>query len=279
MTTDAAAARRLESESLKLLTEQVYSLTGYDFRDYALEALRPKVLEVARAEGLDGPDALREKVLADPAALGRTVEALAWRPSSLFRTPEFFDTLRRFVFPLLKTYPSVRIWHAGCGTGEESYSLAIALREEGLLPRCRVYATDLSGAAIRAAKAGAYPLDALRGAAQAYAAAGGTGSLSDYYRVDGPLASLDPTLRERLVFSEHSLAADASFNEFHLIVCRDLIPQFNRALQERVYKLIDESLCPFGLLALGRKNTLRAHPLGLRLEAVPGADTLYRKVR
>jgi chemotaxis protein methyltransferase CheR len=279
MTTDAAADRRRESEELKLLAEQVYSLTGYDFRDFKQEVLRPRLQELTRAEGLDCLEALRERLLRDPAALGRAVESLARRPSSLFRDPEFFASLREHVVPLLRTYPSIRAWVAGCGTGEEAYSLAILLAEEGLLPRSRVYATDLSPSCIRAARSGAYPLGDLRGAAEAHQDCGGRTLLSDHYRVEGPLAVFRPALKERIVFSEHSLATDASFNEFHLIVSRDVIVQFNRGLQDRVFRLIDESLCSLGVLGLGKQHTLAAHPLGLKLERIIGAETLFRKVR
>lgn len=279
MSTDAAAARRQESESLKLLTEQVYSLTGYDFRDFTLDTIRPRLLELTRAEGLSCVDALRERVLAEPALLSRAVETLSHRASTLFRGPEFFAALRQSVIPILRTYPTVRIWHAGCGTGEETYSLAILLQEEGLLPRCRIYATDLSPSGIRAAKTAAFPLETLRGASGAYSRAGGRGRLSDHYRVEGPLALFSPILRERVVFSEHSLATDASFNEFQLIVVRDVIFHFNKNLQDRVFRLIDDSLSPLGVLGLGKQHTLASHPLSLKLEPMAGSDTLFRKVR
>jgi chemotaxis protein methyltransferase CheR len=280
MTTQAGLPdRRQEAEAVRLLAEQVYSLTGYDFRDYALDALRPRLQELARAEGVESADALRERLLSDPAALGRAVEALAWRPSTLFRDPDFFAALRREVIPLLKTYPTVRIWNAGCGTGEEAYSLAIVLQEEGLLERCRLYGTDLSAAAVRAAKTGSYPLGTLRGAAEAHAAAGGKAPLSAHYTVQGPLAVFSEALRQRVFFSEHSLASDASFNEFHLVVSRDVTPQFNRSLQERCFRLFDESLCPLGILALGRNHVLGAHGLAMRFAPVPDAPNIYRKVR
>lgn len=271
--------RREETEAVRLLTEQVYSLTGYDFRDYALEGLRPKLQELARAECGGSVDALREKLLSDPAALGRAVEALAFRQSGLFRDPAFFAALRRFVVPLLKTYPTIRIWNAGCGTGEEAYSLAVMLRDEGLLGRCRIYATDLGSGAIRSAKAGAYPLEALRGASAAYALSGGSGPLSAHYSVQGPLAVFAEEIRHRVFFSEHSLASDASFNEFHLVVTRDVLTRFNRSLQERVFRLIEESLCPLGILALGQRHTLNAHGLAARFAPVPDAPNIYRKVR
>jgi chemotaxis protein methyltransferase CheR len=279
MTTEAASERRKEAESLRLLTEQVYSLTGRDFRDYAIDWLRPRVGELARAEAADGCEALRERLLEDPAALARVVEALSYRASGVFQDPPFFAALRSSVVPLLRTYPSVRIWDLGCGTGEETYSLAILLQEEGLLARTRVYATDLPSAALRAAKTGAYPLEVLRGAALAHERSGGRGPLGDHYRVEGPLAVFNESLRERIVFSEHSIASDASFNEFHLVVCRGLLPALNRALQERLLKLVDDSLCPLGLLALGRRHTLTAIPMGQRFAPLPGADCFYRKVR
>lgn len=278
MSVDAVRERRQEAEAARLLVEQVFALTGYDFRDFTGEFLRRRLSEIARAEGADGLTALRERVIEDPVALGRLVEALAARTASMFRDPAFFAALRKVAVPMLRTYPSVRVWHLGCGTGQETYSLAILLREEDLLKRCRIYATDLSPSAIRCAKLGAYPLSDLRGAAEAYREAGGARRLSDHYAVQGPLAALDAELRARVVFSEHSLASDSSFNEFHLVICRDVTPHFNRALQDRVFRLIEDSLCPLGLLALGRRHNFTGNDASLRFRPLEDAPFLYKKV-
>jgi len=276
MTAQAAEGRAQDLESLRLLLEQVYGLTGYDFRDYAVPAIRRRVTEALAAEGCATIDELREQSLAEPRVLERLIDHLAMRNGEFFRDPALFGALIRDAVPLLRTYPSVRVWHVGCGSGEESYSLAVVLREGGLLERSRIYATDLSSASLRQARDGAYPIASLNGAADRYTEAGGRGRLSDYFTVNGPLVHLSRQLKDRIVFMEHSLATDGSLNEFHLVVCRDLIPQFNRALQQRVYGLIDASLCPLGLLALGRQHTLRSSPLGLKLRPLGESGCLYR---
>jgi chemotaxis protein methyltransferase CheR len=275
--TDAVVERRREAESIRLLVEQVYSLTGYDFRDYALDGVRRRLLQAAQAAGDDSIEALRLRTLDEPDALRSLVACLASRAMSFFRGPDTFLALRRLAVPILRTYPSIRIWHAGCGSGEEAYSLAILLKEEGLLHRARIYATDIAGDALKTAKAGAYPLESLRGASQAYEKAGGVDRLGRYYVVQGSLAEIVPELRQRVMFCEHSLVSDASFNEFHLIVTRDVIRQFNRPLQERVFRLIDDSLCPFGMLALGKQHTLAAHALGLKLHPLDAEACLFRR--
>lgn len=276
MTPQAAEGRAQDLESLKLLLEQVYGLTGYDFRDYAAAHVRRRVADALAAEELSTIDQLRDRSLSDPRALERLVDRLAVRGGEFFRDPSLFAALRSDAVPLLRTYPSVRVWHVGCGSGEESYSLAVVLRESGLLERSRVYATDLPSSSLRQAREGAYPLASLSGAADRYREAGGAGRLCDYFTVDGPLVKLSRQLKDRVVFMDHSLATDGSLNEFHLVVCRDLIPQLNRALQQRVYGLIDASLCPLGILALGRQHTLRSSPLGLKLRPLGESGCLYR---
>ena len=276
MSPQAAEGRAQHLESLRLLLEQVYGLTGYDFRDYALAAVGRRIAEFMRGESLVTMEALRDLTLSDPKALARLIDVLASRSSQLFRDPDFFAALVRDAAPLLRTYPSIKVWHVGCGTGEETYSLAIALRDGELLERSLIYATDLSASALRQAREGSYPVGALAGAAERFAEAGLRGRLADHCAIDGPLVTFSKTLKERMVFMEHSLATDGSLNEFHLVVCRDLIPQFNRTLQERVYGLIDASLCPLGILALGRQHTLGSSPLGLTLRPLGESGCLYR---
>ncbi len=276
MRSQAAVGRAEDLEDLRLLLEQVYGLTGYDFRDYAVPPLRRRVLDVVDGERLASIADLRDRSLSEPRVLERLIESLAARPSDFFRDPGFFVSLRQDAVPLLRTYPSVKVWHIGCGTGEESYSLAIVFKEAGLLDRALIYATDLSAAALRQSRDGAYPVAALSGAADRYREAGGAGRLSDHFSTQGPLVQFSKDLKSRLVFMEHSLATDGSLNEFHLVVCRDLIPQFNRTLQQRVYGLIDASLCPLGLVALGRQHTVRSSPLGLKLRPLGESGCLYR---
>lgn len=276
MSPQAAEGRSQHLENLRLLLEQVYGLTGYDFRDYSLAVVARRVSDFMRGESLVSMAALRDLTLSDPRALGRLIDTLAARSSQLFRDPDFFAALVRDAAPLLRTYPSIKVWNVGCGTGEETYSLAIALRQCELLERSLIYATELAPSALRQAREGSYPVGALAGAAERFAEAGLRGRLNEHCTIDGPLVTFSKTLKNRIVFMEHSLATDGSLNEFHLVVCRDLIPQFNRALQERVYGLIDASLCPLGILALGRQHTLGSAPLGLKLRPLGDSGCLYR---
>ncbi|MBV8601847.1 MAG: protein-glutamate O-methyltransferase CheR, partial [Candidatus Eremiobacteraeota bacterium] len=199
---------------LQLLLEAIFRFSGYDFREYAPAFVKRRVAERMRAEGTKTISALQDLILHDSAALDRLVFGFSVTPSELFGDPIFFAELRRTVVPMLRTFPVVRVWDVGCGTGEEAYSLAITLREEGLLRRARVYATDVSTTAIALAKTGRFPEDSYDGAFRRYREAGGVGSLDDYLHVNGEPPSLDRSLRENLVFSTHNLVSDGSFNEF-----------------------------------------------------------------
>jgi chemotaxis protein methyltransferase CheR len=206
--------------------------------------------------------------------LGLTVHTTA-----MFRDPGFYSELRRNVLPRLGTYPFLRIWVAGCSTGEEVYSLAILLEEEGLAARSRVYATDLSEAVLERAKRGIYPLAALKDYTENYIQAGGRRSLSEYYTADDDHAVFRPALRERIVFAAHNLATDSSFNEFQLILCRNVMIYFKKPLQDRVHQLLYESLGRLGVLALGRSETMQATPFEPSYQELNGAERIYQKVR
>lgn len=196
--------------------------------------------------------------------------------TAMFRDPSFYLALRHKVVPLLRTYPFTRIWHAGCSTGEEVYSLAILLGEEDLLQRTRIYATDINEVVLQRARAGIFPLERMQEYTQNYLSAGGKRSFSEYYtaRYDGAL--FDPALLERVVFSQHNLVTDRSFAEFHVILCRNVLIYFDRDLQRRVLGLFHESLVPFGILGLGRQETLRFSRYEDRYEELNAAEKLYR---
>jgi chemotaxis protein methyltransferase CheR len=273
------ATRAEETADLRLLLEQVHALSGYDFRDYAVEGMHARVVERMAAESVPTIDALRTKVVGDEAARGRLIEALAARPATIFRAPEFMAAFRRHIVPALRTYPTVRLWHAGCGGGGETFALAVLLREEGLLPRCLIYGTDVSPAAVRAAKEGRFPLEMVQAGERGYAASGGAGRLSDHLGLDGAGFRFHDELRERITFFEHGFATDASFNEFNVIVSRYALCQLSRTLLGRVYRLFDQSLCALGFLAGARPEALAQSPLGLKLETLDKENGLYRKVR
>jgi chemotaxis protein methyltransferase CheR len=268
----------LQDLEIRLLLQGVYERYGYDFRDYQLASQRRRVVQCLRDEGLATVSALQDRVLHDRAALERLVASLSVSVTGLFRHPGFYRAFRERAVPLLRTYPVVRLWHAGCATGEEVYSMAILLLEEGLYDRVQIYATDVNAAVLRRATTGVVPLATLREGASSYTLAGGRASLSRYYQVNGEQVCFDAALRRNVVFAEHNLVTDRSFNEFNVIICRNVLIYFNRALQERVHALLYGSLGRRGFLGLGSRETIRFTPYEDRYEVVDWADRLYRKI-
>ncbi|HEY7511565.1 MAG TPA: CheR family methyltransferase [Vicinamibacteria bacterium] len=273
-----SAADRLQELEIRLLLQGVYERYGYDFRDYAAPSRRRRIRQCLRDENLPTISALQARVLHDPAALERLVSAFSVSVTSLFRHPRFYRAFRERAVPMLRTYPVVRLWHAGCATGEEVYSMAILLHEEGLLERSRIYATDMNAAALRQAGTGTVAAGTLREGAASYALAGGRARLSDYYAARGGRATFDPALRRNVVFAEHNLVTDRSFNEFNVVICRNVLIYFNRPLQERVHSLLYQSLGRRGFLGLGDRETIRFTPFEDRYEVMDWDDRLYRKV-
>ena len=232
-----------------------------------------------REEQVTTISGLQEKLLHVPAAMDRFLLTVSINVTSLFRDPEFFLTLRTKVLPILGTYPFLRIWHAGCSTGEEVYSLAILLQEEGLYDRCRIYATDMNALVLKQARAGIFPVSTLQQGAANYARSGGVKSLSEYYTsLDGE-AIFRASPRENILFSQHNLALEGSFNEFHLILCRNVMIYFTKPLQQRVHQLLYESLSMFGILGIGSKETLQFTPHEKDYEQLGVGSKLYRRIR
>jgi chemotaxis protein methyltransferase CheR len=258
--------------------EAVWRRYGYDFRGYSPTHVRRRLGHLMREERAATLSGLQERLLHDPACMQRLLSSLSVNVTSMFRNPEFFRSLRREVLPLLRTYPSVRIWHAGCATGEEVYSMAILLEEEGLTERCRLYATDMSDDALATAKEGTYPLSTMQAHTSAYQASGGHGPFSRFYSARGATATFAPRLRKNVLFARHNLATDGSFNEFHLVICRNVLIYFGRTLQDRAHKLLYDSLQRLGILALGSKETIRFTPYESRYETFAEQGRLYRKV-
>ena len=269
----------LEEIELELLLEGIYRRYGFDFREYAPASLRRRVRRRMHGEDAGSISALQELVLHDPAVMERLLLDLSINVTAMFRDPSFFLSLRENVVPLLRTYPFARIWVAGCSSGEEVYSLAILLDEEGLAERVRIYATDINEAVLEQARLGVFPLDKMREYTQNYIRAGGTQAFSEYYvaRYDG--AQFSRSLVENVVFAQHNLASDAAFNEFHVIVCRNVMIYFDKSLQEHVHRLFHESLARLGVLALGQKETIRFSPHEESYEVLDADEKLYRKVR
>jgi chemotaxis protein methyltransferase CheR len=268
----------VEDIELDLLLEGTFRQYGFDFRNYALSSLRRRVRHFMRDEHIETISLLQNRILHDRLSVERFLYSLSVNVSAMFRDPHFYRTFRKEVVPLLKTYPFVRIWLAGVSMGEEVYSLAILLREEGIHDRCRIYATDINDAVLKKAKEGIYPLDLMQSYTNNYIKAGGTQAFSDYYTAAYDHAILKSSLRENVVFAQHNLATDSSFNEFHVILCRNVMIYFNTQLQAHVHHLLHESLVMFGVLGLGAKETLRFSQHEHSYEEIDHQSRLYRRI-
>jgi chemotaxis protein methyltransferase CheR len=278
-TIDLAQAKGdVETIEMQLLLEGIYRHYGFDFRGYAPGSLKRRLWRRAYAEKVESLSALQAKVLHDPAVMERLLQDLSINVTSMFRDPSFYVALREKVVPLMRTYPFVRIWNAGCSTGEETYSLSILLHEQGLGERVRIYATDINETVLETAKEGAFPLDRMRDYTENYLRAGGSEEFSTYYSADGEVARFDPALRDRVVFAQHNLVSDGAFNSFHLIICRNVMIYFGRSLQDQVHELFYESLENFGVIALGHKESVKFSPHEDAYEVVDTEERLYRKV-
>jgi chemotaxis protein methyltransferase CheR len=270
----------LDQEALEVraLIDALYEHAGADFRAYAYSSLKRRILTRVAQEGTTTIAGLREIMLRDPACLQRLITSLTVHVTAMFRDPTFYRIFREEIVPALRTYSFLRFWVAGCSTGEEVYSLAILLQEEGLYTRCRIYATDLNDQVLAKAKQGIFPLAAMQEYTRNYQQAGGHHSFANYYSADSEFAIFRPGLRENIVFAVHNLVGDASFNEFHGIFCRNVMIYFNRDLQERVHRLFYESLLTYGYLGLGRSETIRFTPHASSYEEIGAREKLYRKV-
>ncbi|HEY0139446.1 MAG TPA: protein-glutamate O-methyltransferase CheR [Thermoanaerobaculia bacterium] len=276
---DAQDRVELESIEVQLLTEGIYRHYGFDFRDYSLPSLRRRIWKRVYAEGLHTISGLIEKVLHDPQSMERLLLDLSINTTAMFRDPTFYLQFRKKVVPMLRTYPFVRIWHAGCSTGEEVYSMAILLQEEGLYDRCRIYATDINEAVLQKAKSGIFPISTMQENTSNYIAGGGTGTFSDYYTARYDYAIFRPSLRENVVFAQHNLVTDASFNHFNVIFCRNVLIYFNNDLQDRVQQLFLQSMEMFGILGLGKKESIRYTTVQDNYDDIDTDEKLYRRVR
>ncbi|MGA7934895.1 MAG: protein-glutamate O-methyltransferase CheR [Kovacikia sp.] len=266
----------LEEVEIQLLLEGIYRLYGFDFRNYAPSSLKRRIRCIMEAEELTTISALQDRVLHDPDCMERFLLSLTVHVTAMFRDPDFFVAFRNQVVPVLATYPFIRIWHAGCSTGQEVYSMAILLQEEGLYHRCRIYATDMNELVLQKARSGIYPLELMQEYTQLYLKAGGKHSFSEYYTAAYDNVAFRASLRENIIFSQHNLAADNSFNEFNVILCRNVLIYFNPTLQKRVHQLFYDSLCPLGILCLGRQETLKLTPYESHYEEL--GNRIYRRL-
>ncbi|HEX2670180.1 MAG TPA: CheR family methyltransferase [Polyangiaceae bacterium] len=245
-----------EEIEIRLLLDAIYLRYHYDFRSYSAASIKRRLNAAKTQMNAETLSALQERVLHDPQVFTRLLQFLTVGVSDMFRDPSFFRVLREQIVPELRTYPSIRIWIAGCSTGEELYSFAIVLREEGLLERATLYATDINPEALRKAEQGLYPLERLQAFTENHQLSGAKCSLSEHYTAAYGSAAFDRSLRKNVVFSDHSLATDSVFAEVQLVSCRNVLIYFDRSLQDRALGLMKDSLCRRGFLGLGSKESL-----------------------
>jgi len=267
----------VEELELELLLDAIVRRWGYDFRDYSRPSMRRRVQRVLEREQLRTVSGLQGRILRSEEAMRRFIATISVSVSAMFRDPRFFAALREEVIPVLRTHPFVRVWVAGCATGEEVYSMAILLHEAGLSARARIYATDLSDELLERASRGVFPLKRMQEYTRNYLAAGGRADFSSYYRTDAEHAIIRHPLRQNVVFSQHNLVSDGSFNEFHLVLCRNVLIYFGEALRDRVYELLFSSMVRHGYLALGLKENLRHTRWNSRFDALDEELSLYRR--
>jgi chemotaxis protein methyltransferase CheR len=255
--TPVGDSRSVESLEVELLLAGIAHQYGYDFSNYARTSLTRRLRRAVKEEGVSTISALQERVLHDPVAMSRVIESISVHTTNMFRDADVHRAIRLQVVPILKTYPFVRIWHAGCSSGEEVYSLAILLQEEGIYDRCRIYATDISDLILDRAKRGVFPLRAMREYTTNYQSSGGLRDFSSYYSADAENVVFRQSLRRNMIFSQHNLVCDAAFNEFQLILCRNVVIYFDQVLRSRVHELMHSSLAKLGLLVLGKRESIR----------------------
>lgn len=267
----------LEQIEITLLLEAIYRRYGYDFRDYNYRSIRRRVLYRMGLLNIATVSALQEMVLRQTKVFEALVSDFTISVTEMFRDAVFFKALREQVLPALRSYPLIRIWHAGCSTGEEVYSMAILLQEEDLYEQSRIYATDINPQSLEKANNGIFSLEKMQQYTRNYQQSGGKRAFSEYYLVRGKDAVFDQDLKSNIVFAQHNLATDSSFNEFHLIVCRNVLIYFNASLQQRVKELFYRSLAVSGYLALGNREGIENVKGDGYYDTVDAGNKIYRK--
>ncbi|MCA0756844.1 protein-glutamate O-methyltransferase CheR [Paenibacillus sp. N4] len=268
-----------ERIEVELLLEAVFRMYGYDFRNYAYSSVRRRIWHRVHSERLSTVSGLTERILHDRGCMDRLLADMTIHVTEMFRDPEVFKSFREKVVPILRTYPFIRIWHAGCSTGEEVYSMAILLQEEGLYEKTRIYATDTNAEVLKIAKEGVYPIDKMKQYTRNYLDSGGRASFSQYYTAKYDSVIFQSELKRNIVFAQHNLVTDSSFNEFNVIFCRNVMIYFNKQLQYHVHGLLYDSLSMFGLLALGTKESINFTRHADDYEELDNLNRLYRKVK
>jgi chemotaxis protein methyltransferase CheR len=272
MTTDS------ETIEIELLVDAIYKKYGYDFRNYSRASLHRRIKNKLRNSGLENLSAMQHRLLYEQPFFESVLLDLTINVTEMFRDPTFYCALRKKVLPVLKTYPFFKIWHAGCSTGEEVYSMAILLKEANLLQNAMIYATDIDEKVLKTAREGIYPLERIKEYTQNYQKACGDASFSDYYTAKYTAAIMDKSLKKNIVFSQHNLVTDGVFGEMNLIICRNVIIYFDKELQNRVLKLFHDSLVRRGILCLGSKETVQFTTLNTAFQEYDGKEKIFKRV-
>lgn len=268
----------LSEEEIALILNDLIEVYGYDFTGYSKPMLQRRINRLFKLRSFSGFNTFRYLLINEPEYLNWFISEVTVPVTEMFRDPSFFLTLRNEVLPALSKYPLIRIWHAGCSTGEEVYSVAILLKELNLLDKALVYATDINPEVLNVAAAGIFPLNGMKQYSENYVESGGANYFSNYYTAHYDLVKFDDRLKKRMVFSTHNLVADASFNQFQLIICRNVLIYFNQELQNRVFTLFDNSLENNCFIALGSKETLRFSSIEQYYEKINLKDKIWRKL-
>ena len=268
----------IEKIEISLLLEGIYQRYGHDFRSYAYSSIQRRIKHRLDIEKLESISHLQQKVLYEPDFMEKLLRDFSINVTEMFRDPEFYVSFRKHVVPILHSYPFIRIWHAGCSTGEEAYSMAILLHEEGLYKKSKIYATDMNKDVIEKAKTGVFSFDKMKQYTSNYQKAGGLHAFSEYYTADKYGVKFQPFLSENIVFAQHNLVTDSSFNEFNVILCRNVLIYFDKQLQSHVHGLFKESLSRFGILGLGNKESIRFSSYADLYEELDRDNKIYKKI-
>lgn len=266
-----------EDIEISLLLEAIYQKYGYDFRSYSREHVKRRILHRKDLSRIDTISHMIHKILNDRIFFQELFRDFSINVTKMFRDPSFYKSIRENVIPVLKTYPFIKIWHAGCSTGEEVYSMAILLKEEGLYDKALIYATDFNKTVLKKAKEGIYSIDNIKDYTTNYQKTGGLRSFSDYYLAKYDSVMFDSSLKEKIIFADHNLVTDGVFGEMNMIICRNVLIYFNKELQNHVCKLFHDSLCYGGFLGLGSKESIRFTECYEKFEPYGQEEKIYRK--
>lgn len=266
-----------EAIEIRLLLEAIYLKYGYDFRSYAKSSIKRRIRHRLHESGLSNISEMQHKILSETSYFETLLLDFSINVTAMFRDPHFYLAVRKEVVPILRDYDHIKIWHAGCATGEEVYSMAILLKEEGLYDRTNIYATDMNEIVVRRAKNGVFRIDQIQEYTRNYQLSGGVESFADYYTADSESVIMSQSLKSNVVFADHNLATDGIFGEMNVVVCRNVLIYFSRDLQNRVFDLFRDSLCPGGFLCLGTRESVRFSDASEAFEGVCEREKIYRK--